>query len=62
MEQLLTSKEAAKLLGIKSTTLSNWRNTNRGPAYIKGEKLVFYKMEDIEKYLESKKVKTKDSN
>ena len=50
---LLSNKEAAKLLGIKGTTLSNWRSSNRGPKYLKIGGNVWYTVEYIEEYIKS---------
>jgi hypothetical protein len=35
LDDLLTSKEAATLLGIKSNTLEIWRHQGRGPSFLK---------------------------
>ena len=46
---LLSTEQAAKLLGIKPTTLENWRCTNRVPIpYIRIGRTVRYQLSDIE--------------
>ena len=35
LDDLMSSKEAAKLLGIKSNTLEVWRHQGRGPQFVK---------------------------
>jgi transposase len=36
MKELLTSREAAQILGVSTSTLKKWRLEKRGPAYVKG--------------------------
>lgn len=36
MKELLTSKEAAEMLGVSASTLKKWRLESKGPAYLKG--------------------------
>ena len=35
MEKLLTEKEAAELLNVKSVTLQTWRSNRIGPPFVK---------------------------
>lgn len=56
---LLTSEETARWLGLKNKhTLEVWRTTKRYPEleYIKVGRLVRYKREAIERFLESRTV------
>jgi predicted DNA-binding transcriptional regulator AlpA len=48
---LLTSQEAAGLLGIAVATLHNWRSRKRGPVYLKIGGSIKYRLSDIEKFL-----------
>ena len=51
-EPLLTTREAAKLLGVKANTLAIWRNTDRYHIpYIKIGRAIRYKRSDLVKFL-----------
>jgi len=51
-EPLLTTREAAELLGVKENTLSIWRNTDRHHIpYIKIGRAIRYKRSDLVKFL-----------
>lgn len=54
-KQLLTVRETAAYLGIQPQTLACWRCTGRYPAlpYVKMGRLVRYRLEDVEAFLES---------
>jgi hypothetical protein len=57
LSRLLTEGEAAELLGVTPQTLSIWRCTRRySLAWIKCGRLVRYKLKDIEKFIESRRV------
>ena len=59
MEALLTSAEVAELLKIKTATLSDWRAARTGPDFVRAganKKQIRYRPEDIEAWLESKRV------
>ncbi len=53
---LVTSKEAAKMLGIKAQTLRRWRYKGKGPRYIRlGENSscpAGYRLSDLEHWIE----------
>lgn len=54
MEDLITSEEAAKILGLKSKhTLEVWRSTNRYPElrYVKIGRAARYRRSDVEKFI-----------
>lgn len=56
---LLTSEETANWLGLKTAhTLEVWRSTKRYPEleYIKVGRLVRYKREAVERFLESRTI------
>ncbi len=53
-EELITCAKAAKMLGnIAEQTLANWRSSQRGPAYVKVGRLVYYRRSDICAWLSS---------
>ena len=52
--RMLTSKEAAELIGIKPATLRQWRYLGRGPAYVKfGGDLgrCMYRRQDVDRWI-----------
>jgi predicted DNA-binding transcriptional regulator AlpA len=53
-DRLLTTPEAAELIGIKPGTLKLWRSQGRGPRYLKkpgGQRTpVRYRAQDVEKW------------
>jgi excisionase family DNA binding protein len=55
MTRLLSIDEAAKLLGVKRSTLYAWVSQRRIP-YLKVGRLVRFRAEEIDKWLERNKV------
>lgn len=57
----LTETELAERLGVHVTTVKQWRQQSRGPAYIKAEGggggTVRYRLADVEAWEESRLVK-----
>lgn len=56
---LVSSTEAAQMLGISPRTLANWRVQGRGPAYVrlgKSRSPILYRVSDIDAWLESRLV------
>jgi excisionase family DNA binding protein len=53
--KLLTSQEAAKLLGLKPNTLEIWRWRGCGPSYRKVGRLVRYAEADVFDWLDGQK-------
>lgn len=51
--KLLDTSEVADLLTNKSNTLEGWRIKGMGPRYIKIGRLVRYRIEDVNAWLES---------
>jgi len=54
---VVSSTEAAQMLGISPRTLANWRVQGRGPAYVrigKNRSPILYRVGDIESWLESR--------
>ena len=52
MQTAYTPPEAARLLRVRATTLSQWRWQGRGPRYRKVGGRVLYLRSDLEEYLE----------
>jgi predicted DNA-binding transcriptional regulator AlpA len=50
----LTAKEAAKILGLASSTLAKLRLGGNGPVYYKLGRRVVYRRENLEAWLESR--------
>jgi predicted DNA-binding transcriptional regulator AlpA len=48
--------------GLATETLKSWRYQSRGPRYHKVGRRIKYKREDIEAYLDSHKVLTRDDH
>jgi hypothetical protein len=61
VQRLFTSREAASILCVSPNTMNFWRATRRGPAYVKVGHFARYRPEDIESYLNSRRVETPDS-
>jgi len=58
MEELLNTRQAAELLGMKFNTLNTWRFQGIGPMYIKvGLRAIRYRPEDLREYMRIKQVK-----
>jgi predicted DNA-binding transcriptional regulator AlpA len=52
-EHALTTKQAAKFIGISEAALRVWRADGVGPRYYKaGTKLVRYRRADLERWIE----------
>lgn len=52
--QLLTSKQAAELLGLSEATLRSWRSAGKGPAYVNLEgRAVRYRACDIDAWIKA---------
>ena len=58
MEEMLTIKQLAVILGVSSRTLDNWRAACRGPAYFRFEGTIRYRMSDVEAWLKGWRVQT----
>ena len=49
----VTAEEAARLLGLTSKTLANWRSNGDGPRFYRpSPKLVLYAVEDLNAWVE----------
>lgn len=56
----INCKEAAQVLGLNRQTLANWRHFHRGPAYSKLGRSVRYRVSDLIRYAESRKIEVRD--
>lgn len=45
--------QAAQALGIKKSTLEQWRTQGKGPAYLRIGRLVYYDPQDVHAFKES---------
>lgn len=48
---VLTTKEAARFLGLSHRTLEDWRQRGGGPPFIKWGKLVRYRLVDLQTFV-----------
>jgi predicted DNA-binding transcriptional regulator AlpA len=55
----MTAVEFAQALGVAVNTLAVWRSENTGPAYTKIGKRVFYRHEDVDRWIKRSIVYTK---
>jgi len=53
-KRLLKTAEAAHLLGLAAGTLMNWRSKGLGPDYVKLGRVVRYRVESLNDYVEKK--------
>jgi predicted DNA-binding transcriptional regulator AlpA len=62
MQPLLTERQVAAMLQIKSKTLRNWRNPkiNRGPVWAKYGRLVRYDRQDVQLWIAHAAVREAD--
>jgi predicted DNA-binding transcriptional regulator AlpA len=52
---LLTTAEAAALIGVKKRTVDDWRTTGAGPRYVKiSHRCVRYRPKDIETWADKR--------
>ena len=49
--RLVSSKEAARMLGIPEGTLRYWRSVECGPAWIKPGRRALYSMDDLVEFV-----------
>lgn len=57
LPQLLTPAEVAAVLGVRAQTLTAWRHRgSQELPYVKAGRLVRYRAEDLERFLESRTV------
>ena len=51
---ILTTREAARYLGLSTSTLNKWRCYGFGPKYLKLGRAVRYRQEELDRYLEGR--------
>ena len=56
MEHLMSEKEAGGFLGWRPATMRLNRRRGRGPAFYRVGKKILYRKEDLEKFLQSRRV------
>jgi hypothetical protein len=47
---------AAHVLGLAVQTLRNWRHQKKGPPYLKISRSVRYRLDDLENFMDSKRI------
>jgi phage terminase Nu1 subunit (DNA packaging protein) len=55
MDTLLTQAEAAAILNVPVRTLEAWRLRGGGPRYLRLPRVVRYRHDDLEKWLEDRR-------
>jgi predicted DNA-binding transcriptional regulator AlpA len=53
----LTEHDVARVLGLSVKTMSNWRNRDQGPPYVKLNRAVRYRRTDLDAWIESRTVR-----
>ncbi len=56
----LTEKQVAEFSSIAVQTLRNWRQTRKGFPYIKVGRSVRYAVNDVEAFMEARRVRTEE--
>lgn len=56
------TKAAADYLGLAEPTLPTWRCQGKGPAFYRVGRKVFYRTEDLDRWLAARRVETPESN
>ena len=56
MNQVINEVKAAEIICVAVQTLRNWRHQRKGPPYLKISRAVRYKVEDLESYMDSKRI------
>jgi len=56
MGQVVNEIRAAEILCVAVQTLRNWRHQRKGPAYLKISRSVRYRVDDLENYMDSKRI------
>ena len=55
MEELLTTPDAARVLGMKPAALENWRWRGEGPPYVRvTARAIRYRRADLERFIEER--------
>jgi predicted DNA-binding transcriptional regulator AlpA len=48
----LSRRQAARYVGVAERTLANWKSTGRGPRQVKVGGRVFYKLPDLDAFIQ----------
>ena len=59
--EYLTAEEVELVYGLKAVTLANKRMKAQGPEYIKDGEKILYKQQAVKAYLETKTIRTRNS-
>jgi len=59
-QDYLAPKEVEKIYRLNANTLAQWRSQGRGPAYSKDGEVIRYRKKDIEDYMQSNRIRTRD--
>jgi predicted site-specific integrase-resolvase len=51
LQKLISSDEAAAILGISASALNKWRGKGAGPQFVKAGSRVLYDERDLEKFI-----------
>jgi predicted DNA-binding transcriptional regulator AlpA len=54
---LLSAKEVEERYGFKESTLAQWRWLGTGPSFSRYGRMIKYSVDDIETFIENRKVK-----
>ena len=55
MEELLSTPDAARVLGMKPAALENWRWKGEGPPFVRvTARAIRYRREDLERFVEER--------
>ena len=58
---LVRTEKAAEILGLKKSTLENWRWRNKGPRFRKLGSRVLYDVHDLQLFIDAGTIETIDS-
>ena len=51
IDELVTTSEAAKNLGLKPNTLAKWRVSGAGPIYVTMDRAIRYRVSDLKIFI-----------
>lgn len=54
MGEYLTTRAAAEVLSVTESTLEQWRWQGRGPVFIKMNRVVRYRKEDLQAFVDAR--------
>ncbi len=57
-DKLLTAADVSERFGVPAKTLADWRSRGIGPAYVRLGRHCRYRLEDVMRYEESRRVVT----